>query len=305
MQESRLFKIIYYLLDKGRATAPELAEKLEVSVRTIYRDVDRLSSAGIPIYITMGRNGGIQLLDGYVLEKSMLSDKEKQEILMGIQSLCAVQYPNANAILTKMGALFGTISQNWIDVDFSRWGSNVEREKQLFHLLKNSILERTQIIFDYFTSGGKNTHRNVEPIKLLYKDRAWYLYAFCLLSNDWRLFRLSRIKNCVATDTPFEANRKESPSIWPPPENMGSLIDIELLFPSEVGYRLYDILDDSSITQEQDQIRVTLTLPENEWLYDFIMSFGNKVTILRPMHLKDNVVQRYKAALAHYGEESE
>ena len=67
MQESRLFRILYYLLDKGRATAPELAEKFEVSVRTIYRDVDAISSADIPIYVTTGRNGGIQFLDDYVL----------------------------------------------------------------------------------------------------------------------------------------------------------------------------------------------------------------------------------------------
>ena len=92
MQESRLFRILYYLLDKGHATAPELAEKFEVSVRTIYRDVDAISSAGIPIYVTTGRNGGIQFLDDYVLNKSFFSDSEKLEILSSLQSLSAVQY---------------------------------------------------------------------------------------------------------------------------------------------------------------------------------------------------------------------
>lgn len=305
LQESRLFRILYYLLDKKHATAPELARKFEVSVRTIYRDVDRLSSAGIPIYITTGRNGGIALLDGYVLNKFMISEKEKQEILIGVQSLSAIQYPNTENILTKLGALFGTASQNIIDVDFSRWGSTAGREKQLFHLLKNAILERMQLRFDYFTSNGKNTHREVQPYKLLYKDKAWYLYAFCLLSNDWRLFRITRIKNCVTTNIHFEAKEKDSPHIWPPPESMGTLIDIELTFPHEVGYRLYDLLDDSSIFHEQDRIRVSLTLPENEWLYDFIMSFGDKVTIIHPKSLRDKIVKRYLEALAHYEEEYE
>lgn len=112
LQESRLFKIMYYLLDKGRATAPELAEKLEVSVWTIYRDIDRISSAGIPIYITTGRNGGIQLIDGYVLDRTMLSEKEKQEILISLQSLSATQYPNADDILSKLRALFGSTVLN-------------------------------------------------------------------------------------------------------------------------------------------------------------------------------------------------
>lgn len=106
LQESRLFRILYYLLDKGRATAPELAEKFEVSVRTIYRDVDAMSSAGIPIYVTTGRNGGIQFLDDYVLDKSFFSDSEKLEILSGLQSLSAVQYPEADTILKKSVQFF-------------------------------------------------------------------------------------------------------------------------------------------------------------------------------------------------------
>lgn len=87
MQEGRLFRIVYYLLDKGRATAPELAKHFEVSVRTIYRDIDILSGAGIPIYAETGRNGGIYLMKGVVLDKTVLSDEEKQEILLAIQSM--------------------------------------------------------------------------------------------------------------------------------------------------------------------------------------------------------------------------
>lgn len=79
MQESRLFRILYYLLDKGQATAPELAEKFEVSVRTIYRDIDAMSSAGIPIYVTTGRNGGIRFLDGHILDKTFFSSGENRK----------------------------------------------------------------------------------------------------------------------------------------------------------------------------------------------------------------------------------
>ena len=180
LQESRLFRILYYLLDKGRATAPELAEKFEVSVRTIYRDVDVMSSAGIPIYVTTGRNGGIQFLDDYVLDKSFFSDSEKLEILSGLQSLSAVQYPEVDTILKKIGAVFQTRLTDWIDVDFSRWGSVAENENRLFRLLKQAIFENREITFDYYNSSRDSGKRNVYPYKLVYKDKAWYLYAFCL-----------------------------------------------------------------------------------------------------------------------------
>ena len=104
MQESRLFKIIYYLLDKGQATAPELAEKLEVSVRTIYRDIDALSGAGIPIYAEAGRNGGIHLMNDFVLDKAVLSKEEKQEILTALQSIHAVRSMGGSQTLQKLSS---------------------------------------------------------------------------------------------------------------------------------------------------------------------------------------------------------
>ena len=145
MQESRLFRILYYLLDKGRATAPELAEKFEVSVRTIYRDVDAISSAGIPIYVTTGRNGGIQFLDEYVLNKSFFSDSEKLEILSSLQSLSAVQYPEGDTILNKLGAIFQTSFTDWIDVDFSRWGSVAESEIDCLDNLSKPYLKTVRL----------------------------------------------------------------------------------------------------------------------------------------------------------------
>ncbi len=102
MQESRLFKILYHLLDKGQATAPELAEKFEVSPRTIYRDIDALSSAGIPVYAEAGRNGGIHLMNDFVLDKAVLSEEEKQEILTALQSVNSTNNMGSNQTLQKL-----------------------------------------------------------------------------------------------------------------------------------------------------------------------------------------------------------
>ena len=139
MQESRLFKIVYYLLDKGHATAPELAEKFEVSVRTIYRDIDALSGAGIPIYAETGRNGGIYLMKDFVLDKVVLSEEEKEEILTALQSINTIQNIDGSQIIQKLSAMFHLNIENWIEVDFSRWGDEgVDNEK--FELLKSAVI---------------------------------------------------------------------------------------------------------------------------------------------------------------------
>jgi len=138
MQESRLFRIIYYLVAKGKATAPELAEKFEVSVRTIYRDIDVISSAGVPIYVTTGRNGGIQIADDYIMDRMLLSDKEKEDIMTALKSVSVVGNQNADT-LSKLSAIFNTTSEDWLEVDFSRWG-NKSQDNLLFQTLKRAIL---------------------------------------------------------------------------------------------------------------------------------------------------------------------
>lgn len=297
LQESRLFRILYYLLNNGKATASELAEMCEVSIRTIYRDIDALSGAGIPIYANNGRKGGIQLLEGFVLSKSVLSKQEQEEILFGLQSLTATQFPNAYEILIKLGALFQSNAQSWIEIDFSRWGSDVQREKNLFALLKTSILEKRKIEFDYFSSGGVKSNKEIEPVKLIYKDKAWYLYGYCLVKHDWRVFRVSRIKNAIITDKHFNRTLEEIGEIWAGPESYGPLIELILHFKPQVAYRLYDILDEDVINKDGDIFKVNVILPDDEWLYEFLMSFGENVTVIEPDCVKKELLERHKRAI--------
>lgn len=199
MQESRLFKIIYYLLDKGQATAPELAEKLEVSVRTIYRDIDALSGAGIPVYAEAGRNGGIHLMKGFVLDKAILSEDEKQEILTALQSIQAAQSSDSSQTLQKLSAIFNLSSENWLEVDFSRWG-NSGSDNEIFELLKSAIIRCKCVRIHYAGSYEVISERIVQPCKLSYKAKAWYLKAFRagISRSPWILLRESIIKSsCV------------------------------------------------------------------------------------------------------------
>lgn len=141
MQESRLFRIVYYLIEKGKSTAPELAQKFEVSARTIYRDIDVISSAGIPIYATQGKNGGIIIDENFTLDRSMLSKKEKEQILSGLQALFVANSNNTNELLTKLGALFHLKTTNWIEVDFSDWIQG-QPAQNIFNDIKTAILDK-------------------------------------------------------------------------------------------------------------------------------------------------------------------
>lgn len=165
MQESRLFKIVYHLLDKGQATAPELAEKFEVSVRTIYRDIDALSGAGIPIYAETGRNGGIHLMDDFVLDKAVLSEEEKQEILTALQSINTTQNISNSQTLQKLSAIFNLSLENWFEVDFSRWG-NKGTDNEKFELLKTAVIHCKSVKIRYASSYEVISERIVQPCKL-------------------------------------------------------------------------------------------------------------------------------------------
>lgn len=300
MQISRLFGIVYLLLERKKVTAKELSERFEVSIRTIYRDLDNLSAAGIPIYTINGRNGGISLLDNFIINKSLLSESEQNEILIGLQSLTAVNYPNIDNALSKMKALFNKTDYSWIEVDFSRWGSD-NKEKEKFNLLKTSIIEKQIITFHYFNSYGNNSIRQVEPVKLIYKDKCWYLQGFCLSKKDYRIFKISRIKQLEITEQCFSRIHKQEQFIESDIQNYNPIIDLELFFSSHVAYRLYDVFDENAILKNTNgTFKVTISLPEDEWLYGFIMSFGDDVEIIKPKYIRDRISERLEKALKKY-----
>ena len=298
MSESRLFQILYYLLGRGQATASELAEKFEVSTRTIYRDIDKLSSAGIPVYTTTGHGGGVQLVENFVLKQALLSKEDMQNILIGVQSLSAACLPEADAVIAKLQAIFQMQTSNWIEVDYSRWGCRTEKEKSSFELLKKAIQDRYQIQFQYYNSTGEFSERKCHPLKLIYKDKAWYLSAFCLKRKDIRLFRISRMRKLELTGQHFEEVPEERPS-FSSQSSEEHLIVMNLSFSKEVAYRVYDSFDEDVITQSGEKLIVKVAMPEDEWLYGFLMSFGDKLTVLDPSYLKEELKKRFKVALKH------
>lgn len=285
MQESRLFKIIYYLLNKGQVTAAELAEKFEVSVRTIYRDIDALSQAGIPIYAEKGRNGGIALLDCFVLDRAILSRQERQDVLAALQSLTAAGNTLDRATLDKLSAVFQLPADNWYEVDFSRWGEATQ-DNEKFEALKRAVICHQCVQISYVGAYKAESRRKIQPLKLLYKSRAWYVKAYCTEKKDFRLFKLSRIIRWELLEEVF------TPMPWPEPleqENSPeqSQNPIVLRFSREVAYRVYDEFDANHISeQENGDLLVSACMPEDAWLTGFLLSFGAQVEVISPTYLK-------------------
>lgn len=290
MQESRLFRIVYYLLDKGQATAPELAERFEVSVRTIYRDIDALSGAGIPIYAEQGRNGGIRLMNEFVLDRVVLSEEEKQEILTALQGIRTMQNIVGSRTLEKLSGMFQLSSENWFEVDFSRWG-NEASDNGKFERLRAAIVHRRKVRIRYAGSDGSTGVRNVEPHKLAYKANAWYLKAFCCVKQDWRVFKLNRILDLEMLDEGFEYR-----DILEPAGGLrGEYPEITLRFSREAAYRVYDEFDAAQIKrQENGDLIVSERMPDDAWLIGFLLSLGTQVEVLSPGYLREILARRAK-----------
>lgn len=307
MSESRLFKIIYYLLNNGHATAPELSKEFDVSVRTIYRDIESLSEAGIPVYSEQGRNGGIYIVKDFVLDKALLSQNEKQEILGALQSLSVVRTGTDKDVLSKLSALFKVNTESWFEVDFSRWG-NTNTDNEKFEAIKKAVIHHFCMSIEYESSSSGNTTRKIHPLKLLYKSKSWYIKAFCPEKKEFRLFKLSRIMSYKIESQTFipveypeytyvESSVKASVSSSEKDssnrENANPIFryrTIILKFPKEMAFRVYDEFDNTQVLKEKDgSLVVTTKMPEDQWLVGYILSFGKYVDVIEPVELKKYV----------------
>ena len=268
---NRLFEIVYLLMQKKKITAKELADKFEVSTRTIYRDIEALSMANIPIYTNKGKKGGIGLLDEYVLNKTVLSG--------------------------KLSVLFNKKIDDWIKIDFSNWGKDSEQEEK-FELIKIAILNKRKIEFIYYNSNGNETKRVVEPLQIWFKEKSWYLISYCKLKEDYRIFKIPRIKEIKILEEHFERdipkeNKEEK-------YNFKNIL-LELEISKEMAYRVYDEFESNEITKKEDgNFIVKVKYPENDWVYGYILSFGEYIKVLSPDKLKNIIKDKLEKTLKNY-----
>ena len=299
MQVNRLFEIIYILLEKKIVTAKELAERFEVSQRTIYRDIEALSIAGIPVYMSKGKGGGISILPDFILNKALLTEEEKSEILSSMQAVTAVRLNDEDGkkVLRKLNNMLGENDTDWIEVDFSNWG-NAEREKETFNSIKFAILNKRVVNFDYASGKGENINRNVYPLKLYFKGQSWYAYGYCKIRSDYRFFKLRRIKNLCISREIFSIkapkNIMNEESIF-----KDEFINLKLKLSSKMAYRVYDEFENFQQLDDGSFI-ATIEYPKGEWLFNYISSFGEECEVLEPQQVREEIKNKFEKMLSNY-----
>ena len=284
MKDNRLFRILYYILEKEKVTANELADKFEVSVRTIYRDIDSISSVGVPIFTTQGKGGGIKIDNEYILNKSLFDTNEKEQIITALQGLEKTNEAYKSELITKLSALFKIKNSNWIEIDFTSWGSN-NTYQELFNTLKIAIINKNIISFSYNSNKGEKINRKDKPIRLLFKEQDWYLYGFCLLRNDFRYFKLSRMKDLEVLAMNYEDNFENI--VLKREIKYENTVNIKLKFNKSVAFRVYDEFNEAIVEDEKGNLYVEIKIPNNYKLYNYIFSFGSNVEILEPKEIRN------------------
>jgi Predicted transcriptional regulator len=300
MKINRLIAIITILLNRQSITAKELANRFNVSTRTIYRDIDVLSSAGVPIYTDKGKHGGISLLDDYTLNKTLLSKNESEGLILALKAMGATDYPEVNELLEKISSIFkNNTAYDWIEVNFNGWSCKVN-ENNKFGKIKDSIVNNIIINFDYINANGIKSNRNAEPVKLIFNTYTWYLIAYCHNREEYRMFRLSRIKNIQLSDNHF-TSRQIPITTYEDQFTHIPFINLKLRCDKKVLSRLYDSFDEQFIVQNNNgSFDLTVSIPEEEWIYDFILSLGKYSEVLEPKHIREKIKNLTKEIFEKY-----
>ena len=296
MQIERLVQMIFHIVYREHVTAKELADYFNVSTRTIYRDINILSVAGIPIISTKGAGGGITTINGYTIDKSFLSEEEQQNIYHGLQILQATKYPNAEIALSKIGTIFRNVSQpRWLEVDFSYWGSD-EEQKISISELQYAIINKHRIKFVYFNSELQQSNRTVEPLRLVFKSSTWYIVGYCCSKKDIRIFRMSRIKDIQVMPEIFKRELPKDYTLTGEYQDTENIHIFKLKFKPEIAVRLYDEFQEKQVSRCQDgDYLVTVQYPLSTWTFNRLLSYGKYVEVIEPeiarMMLKERVLE--------------
>ena len=307
MQIDQLFEFVYILIDKKQVTAKEMSKRFDVSTRTIYRWVESLSVSGIPVYSLKGRGGGIAIAEKFAMDNTVLSEDERLAIVSSVKALESLSGKSSSAVspekkaADKLSRLVAN-DTDWLEVDFAPWSPEGAEVRNLFGILRDSILKKRQISFDYFTGDGRSEKRIVHPWKLIFRGQSWYLQGWCTTRKAERFFKLTRMRNLMMTSK--EANISINISAnkpAQPPEYSAPLIQIKAKISQEkVSYLMDSFICTEIKPQKNGFVNVTFTAPDSPWLCEILLSFGAQIKILSPAKLKNKIAETAEKISALY-----
>ncbi|MDL2276915.1 YafY family transcriptional regulator [Breznakia sp. OttesenSCG-928-G09] len=307
MKIDRLISIIFILLDRKKISARELAAIFEVSTRTIYRDIDTLTMAGVPIITTVGSEGGISILEDYKVQKHYFSSLDLSTLLLGLHSVSpTLTMEEESSALSKIKnlipkELYAEVEDKMskISIDLTTWTSNNQTSKS-FKKVKKAI-DTTKIInFAYYDRNGKASQRSIEPYRLVMKDTSWYVQGYCLLRKQARVFRLSRMENIVLTET-FKKREITFEPLNGKKWIGDKLFIIKLCVDVSARERIVERCGEEAITQVKgNKMYVDFPFVDDDYGYSLLLSFGESCECLEPEYVREKLVDKVKKVLAVY-----
>ncbi|MBT2765513.1 YafY family protein [Paenibacillus sp. ISL-20] len=311
MKIDRLLAITVLLLNRGRLSAKELADRFEVSSKTIYRDMDTLCQAGIPIVAHQGISGGFEIMEHYMIDKYWLSAEEMSALVTAVKGMSsALDDQQMGILLEKVKALLHRVEQGLDDeyrrepvvMDFQPWGQR-QGLKPVVSLLKKAIQEKRRVVMEYIDNQGNAERRTIEAASLILKGNIWYVQAFCLEREDHRIFRLSRMQHIEMLHETSETRmipsmeRLEWDSSWSSALEQQTM----LLFEAAARQRVADIFPPEQVTVNPDgSLRVQVLYKLDEWFYGMILSFGDQVLVEQPGEAAEEVKRRAQLIMQRY-----
>lgn len=310
MKIDRLLAITVLLLNRGRVSAKELSERFEVSSKTIYRDMDTLNQAGIPIVAHQGVSGGFEIMEQFMIDRHWLSIEEMNSLVTAVKGInLALEDKETDALLQKVKSLLQKAQRGYANqredrliMDLNPWGQR-NGIKETMQLLRQAVEERRRTAIEYISFNGQSQNRIIEPASLILKGTVWYVQAYCTLRKDFRVFRLSRIQHAALTEEKFEP--LEAPVVEKFQWN-SSWSDIPeeamvLSFKSEARQRVADMLHPDEVTMlPGGNYRVEVILKPDDWFYGMILSFGSQVKVESPDLVAEEVVRRAQQIIGRY-----
>lgn len=308
MKIDRLVSIIMVLLDKERIGAQKLADMFEVSPRTIYRDIDTINMAGIPIRSTPGVGGGFEIMQKYKVDKNIFSAADLSAILMGLTNLSDVirgdELVNA---LAKVKSFIPAdkakdieLKASQVCIDLSPWIGN-RNTQQYLEIIKIALQKSNLLSFEYTAHHGTKTVRTVEPYQLVRKSGHWYVQGYCRLRNDFRLFRLSRISNLQMEQDTFTPRDYQRP-ILDAAEILETMqTEIKIRIHKSVMDRVLDYCTFEHFAPDGDEHYIVIfPFIENAYYYDILLGFGDRCECLEPLHIRSEMKRRIDNIAAIY-----
>lgn len=299
MKIERLLAITIILLNRRQVLAKDLAERFEVSVRTVYRDIQTLNGAGIPVVSYQGYGGGLCIPDNYKLSRQLLTFDDMVSILTTLKGVNhTLKNEDVERAIEKISSLipeeraaeYQRHSDSFV-VDISSWGMG-ERLRHTTQQVHESVSASTILCFTYTGANGKRSTRKVEPHTLIYKSFTWYLLGYCLKRDDFRLFRISRIRNLTCLPERFVRRTVDPLAYFQENENR-KMIGLVLKFTPAIRVKVEEQFDDSQLTVDADgSIIATFSLPDDEWVMSYVLGLGSDVEVQHPLHLRKAVQKK-------------